>query len=93
MKKFRLYINIFMIIILSGFIFVLINCSAGSNLDTVNKVELKSYLGDWYEIAKYPTSFENRCQACAMANYKIPPEDADYDIVVTNSCKLMQIFI
>ena len=52
-------------------------------LVTVKQVDLKKYIGLWYEIAKIPNSFQNHCTYGTTAEYKI---DDDGDIIVTNSC-------
>jgi apolipoprotein D and lipocalin family protein len=52
-------------------------------LVTVDKVDLKKYVGLWYEIAKIPNSFQDQCIYGTTAEYKI---DEDGDIIVTNSC-------
>lgn len=52
-------------------------------LVTVQKVDLKKYVGLWYEIAKIPNSFQDQCAYGTTAEYKI---DEDGDIIVTNSC-------
>jgi apolipoprotein D and lipocalin family protein len=52
-------------------------------LVTVDKVDLKKYVGLWYEVAKIPNSFQDQCIYGTTAEYKI---DEDGDIIVTNSC-------
>ena len=52
-------------------------------LVTVKQVDLKKYIGLWYEIAKIPNSFQDHCAYGTTAKYKI---DDDGDIIVTNSC-------
>ena len=52
-------------------------------LVTVKQVELKKYVGLWYEIAKIQNSFQDQCAYGTTAEYKI---DEDGDIIVTNSC-------
>jgi len=52
-------------------------------LVTVKQVELKKYVGLWYEIAKIPNSFQDQCAYGTTAEYKI---DEDGDIIVINSC-------
>ena len=52
-------------------------------LVTVVKVDLKKYVGLWYEVAKIPNSFQDQCIYGTTAEYKI---DEDGDIIVTNSC-------
>ena len=51
-------------------------------LATVPHVELNEYLGRWYEIARYPTRFERKCVANAMANYS-QRSDGKIDVLHT----------
>ncbi len=53
-------------------------------LKTVEQVELKRYLGQWFEIASFPKRFQRGCTA-TTANYSLRE---DGDIAVLNSCKL-----
>lgn len=57
-------------------------CS-NSPLETVPKVDLDRYLGRWYEIARYPNSFERKCDRDVTAEYSIKKNG---DIRVVNSC-------
>ena len=52
-------------------------------LVTVKQVDLKKYIGLWYEIAKIPNSFQDQCVYGTTAEYKINNNE---DIIVTNSC-------
>ncbi len=52
--------------------------------ETVASVDLERYSGTWYEIARYPNSFEKGCMN-TKANYALR---GDGDVAVTNSCKL-----
>jgi apolipoprotein D and lipocalin family protein len=51
-------------------------------LDVVAKVELDRYAGTWYEIARYPNSFERGCVG-VTADYT-PRDDGRIDVV--NTC-------
>ncbi len=51
-------------------------------LETVERVDLKRYLGTWYEIASFPQSFQKGC-SCTTAEYR---QNDDGSIKVTNSC-------
>jgi apolipoprotein D and lipocalin family protein len=51
-------------------------------LDVVEKVELDRYAGTWYEIARYPNSFERGCVG-VTADYT-PRDDGRIDVV--NTC-------
>ena len=54
---------------------------------TVGTVDLQRYVGDWYEVARFPTSFQDsstlRCEA-VTATYAARP---DGRISVTNRCR------
>ena len=52
-------------------------------LITVNRVDLKKYIGLWYEIAKIPNSFQDHCAYGTTAEYKILQDE---DIQVINKC-------
>ena len=52
-------------------------------LKTVNQVDLKKYVGLWYEIAKIPNSFQEQCAYGTTAEYKLLE---DGDIQVINKC-------
>lgn len=52
-------------------------------LQTVQQVDLKRYLGQWYEIARYPNRFQKSCLE-SSANYALRD---DGDIEVLNRCK------
>ena len=57
--------------------------AAGQPLKTVDKVEIPRYLGSWYEIAKFPNSFQRNCVG-AVATYSLRD---DGDLTVVNSCR------
>jgi apolipoprotein D and lipocalin family protein len=50
---------------------------------TVERVELKRYLGRWYEIARLPNDFQEGCR-CTTAEYERHPEGG---LRVINSCR------
>jgi apolipoprotein D and lipocalin family protein len=52
-------------------------------LHTVDKVDLNQYVGLWYEIGRYPNSFQKRCRD-STAIYTARP---DGKIDVLNSCR------
>ncbi len=59
------------------------SCAAtAAPLPTVEQVDLKRYLGKWYEIASIPQFFQRQCVSDAMAEYAMDGAD----IAVTNSC-------
>lgn len=53
------------------------------DLPTVSKVEMKRYMGTWYEIASFPSSFQKGC-SCSKADYQLS-DDESY-VKVINSC-------
>ena len=76
-------------IVLSGLLMLFLipnNLSQDKNLPqlvTVKQVDLKKYVGLWYEIAKIPNSFQDQCAYGTTAEYSI---DEDGDLIVINSC-------
>lgn len=58
-------------------------CVAAQQVDTVPAVELSRYVGTWYEIARFPNSFQEKCVANVTAQYHAR---ADGDIDVINRC-------
>lgn len=50
---------------------------------TVKSVDLKKYIGLWYEIAKIPNRFQKGCVCCTTAEYIL---QSDGTIKVINSC-------
>ena len=55
----------------------------GGELKTVSSVDLKKYVGLWYEIAKIPNSFQKKCARNTTAVYSLR-EDGRIDVV--NRC-------
>ncbi len=53
-------------------------------LQTVAKVDLSRYVGQWYEIARYPNRFERDCASDVTATYTTRP---DGKIQVENACR------
>ena len=52
---------------------------------TVPSVDLKRYVGKWYEIARFPNSFQKKCIANVTAEYRAR---TDGDVDVINRCKV-----
>jgi len=52
-------------------------------LQSVPKVDLNRYTGRWYEIAKYPNRFENKCDRNITATYTLR---SDGKMTVVNLC-------
>lgn len=51
-------------------------------LETVDFVDVEKYMGKWYEIAKYPNSFQKNCEK-AEAQYDLKTNG---EVQVTNTC-------
>ncbi len=54
-------------------------------LTTVAALDLNRYMGTWYEIARYPNSFQKKCVGDTRADYSVNP---DGTVKVTNQCRL-----
>ncbi len=52
-------------------------------LESIEKLDLPRYLGRWYEISRYPNSFQRQCVADSVAQYSLLP---DGDVQVDNRC-------
>jgi apolipoprotein D and lipocalin family protein len=62
----------------------LASCSATGDIPkTVSKVDLQKYAGKWYEIARFPNSFQKNC-FCSTAEYTLT--DKGY-VKVFNACR------
>ena len=72
----------FCCIALLSIFFVSCSTKQETDLQTVKKVDLQRYLGDWYEIARYEHKFQKDCKN-VKANYSFRE---DKKIQVVNSC-------
>lgn len=67
--------------------FALLGCVTApkvqAQVQTVPNVDLQRYLGDWYEIASIPQSFQKQCVGNTRAEYS---EAENSSIKVLNSC-------
>ena len=70
-------------IILFMILFSSILAAQQNPLKTVKYVDLKKYVGLWYEVAKIPNSFQDQCVRGTTAKYTLKE---DGEISVTNSC-------
>ncbi len=75
----------FCCIALLSIFFVSCSTKQETDLQTVKKVDLQRYLGDWYEIARYEHKFQKDCKN-VKANYSLRD---DKKIQVVNSCTKM----
>jgi apolipoprotein D and lipocalin family protein len=57
---------------------------AAEALATVPALDIKRYAGTWYEIAKFPNSFQDKCVGYTTATYSARP---DGRIDVVNRCR------
>jgi len=71
-------LSILFVIITSTFF----SCS-NPDLTTVPHVDVDRYMGTWYEIASFPSSFQKGC-SCSKADYQLS-DDKSY-VKVINSC-------
>jgi apolipoprotein D and lipocalin family protein len=62
----------------------LLPAQANSTLQTIPRLEVPRYMGTWYEIAKYPNSFQKHCASETKAQYTPLP---DGQIEVINHCR------
>lgn len=58
--------------------------STNEKLETVQQVDLKRYVGRWYEIARYPNWFQRKCAGETTAEYSLRD---DGKIEVLNRCR------
>jgi len=56
-----------------------------SDLAPIPALDLPRYLGDWYEIAKFPNRFQRKCVGFTKATYTALP---DGRVQVENRCRL-----
>lgn len=54
-------------------------------LEPVATLDVPRYMGTWYEIAKFPNSFQKKCVGSTRAEYSLQP---DGTVQVVNSCKV-----
>jgi apolipoprotein D and lipocalin family protein len=58
--------------------------SGAQNVETVATVDLDRYVGDWYEVARFPNRFQDQCAGDVRVTYGRRP---DGRIDVTNRCR------
>jgi apolipoprotein D and lipocalin family protein len=54
---------------------------------TVQSVDLNRYLGNWYQVAMIPNSFQKMCVTDTQANYALADTWTGDSIRVTNRCR------
>jgi apolipoprotein D and lipocalin family protein len=58
--------------------------AAQQPLTVVSNLDPKRYAGEWFEIARFPNRFQDKCVGDVVARYEIRPEGG---LVVINRCK------
>jgi apolipoprotein D and lipocalin family protein len=53
-------------------------------LATITSLDVPRYMGNWFEIAKYPNKFQMKCVADTQAQYQLLPAGT---VQVTNRCR------
>lgn len=62
-----------------------IKLSYGNVVTSISDFKSHQYLGTWYEIARLPNRFENKCTLPIMANYSINQANLK-QLIVVNKC-------
>ena len=74
---------IFLTILTISLFATIASAQSKAPVSAVSSVDLDQYVGQWYEIAKYPNRFQKKCISGTIAVYK---KKADGRIEVVNSC-------
>ena len=71
------------------FLFTILLCSLklsfANEVTAITDFNSSAYLGNWYEIARLPNTFEKKCSTPIIANYSINPDNQE-QLTVTNQC-------
>ena len=59
--------------------------SYASDVSAIENFDSSKYLGKWYEIARLPNKFEDKCLPPVTATYQLNLDDQN-KIIVTNEC-------
>lgn len=73
-----------LVLVIVSFFVMLQAPAQAASLKTVDSVDLKRYLGTWFEIARLPNSFQKKCVSDVSANYSMMEDNR---IKVVNRCK------
>ena len=84
MSKKRVLISASMVAGVLGFGYVIATAKTKQDLETVSRVDLARYTGQWYEIARLPNGFQKKCADSVSANYTLR---SDGSIKVVNRCR------
>lgn len=68
-------------ILIAALAMVFIGCAKQPPMPTVSNFDINAYMGEWYEIAKYPNPFQKGCPL-AKARYSLQKDH----VKVTNIC-------
>jgi apolipoprotein D and lipocalin family protein len=77
-------VGFFVVALISMWLMAPGTLQASEPLAAVPSVDLKRYVGKWYEIARYPNRFQKDCASDTTANYALLASGA---IEVINSCR------
>lgn len=72
------------VFLIAFFIFISGQAFAKNPVQTASSVDLNQYLGEWYEIATIPQSFQKKCVKNVKAQYSLTTNGL---IKVVNSCE------
>jgi apolipoprotein D and lipocalin family protein len=76
------------ILFLAGFLLAIpTNWALGNSpspVKTVDQVNLRRYVGKWYEVARYPNRFQRKCQSDTTAVYTLR-DDGSFQVI--NACR------
>lgn len=71
--------------LLFGIMIGCIKLSYANAVTPITDFNSNQYLGTWYEIARLPNRFENKCTVPITANYLINPDNQN-QLIVVNQC-------
>lgn len=65
------------------YLFMLWTALLNAEIQTVEKVDLQKYMGKWFEIARLPFWYEEKCEGQPTAEYSL---NNDQTVYVLNTC-------
>jgi apolipoprotein D and lipocalin family protein len=78
-------INFFIKLTLALALIMFSGIADAMEVTAVNNFTVSRYLGNWYEIARLPNRFQNKCLPPIRASYSVDPMDTNH-ITVENIC-------
>jgi apolipoprotein D and lipocalin family protein len=72
------------VLVTAGVLAPAVRAESNTAVRTVPSVDLDRYLGDWYEVARFPNRFQKRCEGDVKASYT---RRADGTLEVVNRCR------